>query len=83
MPAIRRLLKHVEVATAGARRICHRNRKKHSIKKGEDFLLIRDQDGQGSKNYCCVCAQPILQRAQDDLNKLAAGLYPSGTANHA
>ena len=45
MPAIRGILNHVKVATAGARRKCHHNPRKHSIKKGEDFLLIKDQWG--------------------------------------
>ena len=74
MPAIRQILKHVTVDTAKRGRICHRNRKGHSITKEATFLLIKEQNGLGSKNYCGVCAGPILQQAQDDLDKLTRGL---------
>ena len=79
MPAIRRILKHVSVDTARAQRKCYRKPKEHSIKKGEACLLIKEQ-GQGStKNYCRVCARPILQQAQTDLDLLTTGLYGENT----
>ena len=79
MPAIRRVLKHVNVDTARALRKCHRKPKEHSITKGEACLVIKGQ-GQGSKkNYCRVCARPILQQAQADLDLLTMGLYGENT----
>ena len=79
MPAIRRALKHVSVDTARARRKCHRKPKEHSIIKGEACLVIKEP-GQGSrKNYCRVCARPILQQAQADLDLLTTGLYGKNT----
>ena len=74
MSPLRRILKHVSVFTAARRRKCHRNPKEHSITKGQAFLLIKEQ-GQGNKNYCRVCARPILRQAQDDLHRLTTDLY--------
>lgn len=74
MPATRRVLKHVIVDTARARRKCHRNPKEHSITKGETCLVIKEQGQGGKKNYCLVCARPILHQAQADLDLLTTGL---------
>ena len=76
MAAIRRVLKHLSVETAGSRRICHRNRRKHSVPKGHVCLVIQE-DGLGSKNYCTICAEPILRQAQEDLDHLLGRLEVS------
>lgn len=74
MPRVREVLTHVSVETAERRRICHRNRESHSIAKGEVCLVIREAASSGSKNYCRVCAAPILEQAARDLVELRAAL---------
>jgi hypothetical protein len=66
MAAIRDIIAHVEVETALHKRICHRNRRQHSVQMGEKCLAIHDQDG-GRKNYCLPCALEILARAKTKL----------------
>lgn len=73
MPATRRILKHVRVEVAKARRKCHRKPKEHSIAKHESFLRIQEE-GQGGKNYCSICATAILDQAEADLAEVTAGL---------
>lgn len=73
MSKVTQVLKHVSVPTAGAKRMCHRARTKHSIAKGEQFLLVKDGQG-GYRNFCPECAEPILDKAQDDLDLLRAQL---------
>ena len=70
MPKVREVMGHVSVETAKGDRICHRNRKSHGIAKGELCLVIREAASSGSKNYCLVCAAPILEQAAQD--RLAA-----------
>ena len=70
MAKVREILGHVSVETAKGKRICHRNRRSHSIAKGEVFLAIRDPASGGSKNYCVACAAPILAQAGGDLERL-------------
>ena len=72
MPATRRILKHVRAEVAKERRKCHRKPKEHSIVKNESFLLIQEE-GQGSKNYCSICAAAILDQAEADLAEVIAG----------
>jgi hypothetical protein len=74
MPKVREVLAHVSVETAERRRICHRNRESHAIAKGEPCLVIREAASSGSKNYCRVCAAPILGQAAQDLVDLRAAL---------
>lgn len=74
MPKVREVLTHVSVETAERRRICHRNRKSHSITQGEVCLVIREPASSGRKNYCRVCAAPILERASKDLVDFRAAL---------
>lgn len=69
MAKVRQLFNRVEVQTAKRQRICHHNRKKHSIAKEERCLVIREPDG-GSKNYCVECGSEILDRAAEDLANL-------------
>jgi hypothetical protein len=63
MPKIRDIICHVSVEIASRSRICHRNRKEHSIQRGEACLVVKDDSG-GKKNYCHICAAEIqvLQR---------------------
>jgi hypothetical protein len=66
MAKVRDVLVHVEVEVALRVRICHHNRKDHSIAKGIACLAIHDSDG-GRKNYCGPCAQEILTKAKKKL----------------
>lgn len=66
MTAVRDIITHVEVEVALGGRICHRNRKKHSVLKGEKCLIIRDSSG-GKKNYCLSCAGEIIEKAKAKL----------------
>jgi hypothetical protein len=63
MAQVKDILVHVEVEIAGARRICHRDRKKHSITKGIACLAVYESDGQ-RRNYCGPCAKAILTKAK-------------------
>jgi hypothetical protein len=63
MAAVRDIITHVEVEIALGKRICHRNRKQHSVQKGQKSLAIHDHDG-GRKNYCLPCAMDILAAAK-------------------
>lgn len=74
MPAVRRILKHAEIETAGRRRVCHRNRSDHAIAKGEPCLVVKEADGLGHKNYCVACASEILAQACTDLDQLHISL---------
>jgi hypothetical protein len=69
MPQIRRVLGACTVEIAQRCRICHRDRKNHSITKGTPCLVIKDPDGR-PKNYCPPCALAILDQAADDLQAL-------------
>ena len=66
MAKIRDILSHVDVEVAARQRICHHNRKEHTIGKGIACLAIHDSDG-GRKNYCGPCAQEILTKAKAKL----------------
>lgn len=74
MAKVREVLGHVSIETAERRRICHRNRESHTIAKGETCLVVREAASSGSKNYCRVCAAPILEQAAQDLVDLRAAL---------
>jgi hypothetical protein len=74
MPKVRRVLGACTVEIAQRRRICHRDRKNHSIPKGAACLVIKDAASAGSKSYCPQCALAILDQAADDLQALRARL---------
>lgn len=74
MPHIRRLMGVCVVETAMRRRVCHRDRKHHSIERGTQCLVIKDPVDGGSKNYCPQCALAILDQAADDLQALRDSL---------
>ena len=69
MAAIRDIITHVEVEIALHRRICHRNRRQHSVQMGQKCLAVHDHDG-GRKNYCPPCALEILTKAKTKLLRL-------------
>lgn len=70
MAKVRRVLGACSIETARRRRLCHRNRRKHSIPMGTSCLVIKDPVSGGSKNYCPECAMEILDMAADDLEEL-------------
>ncbi|MCB9610424.1 MAG: hypothetical protein H6716_27800 [Polyangiaceae bacterium] len=74
MAKVRDVLGHVSVETAKGKRVCHRNRRSHSILQGEVCLVIRDPASGGSKNYCAPCAAAIVERAAAQLRGLQQAL---------
>jgi hypothetical protein len=63
MRAPRDILKHVSIEVAKAKRKCYRNRQ-HSITKGTLCVVVEESSFRGSKNYCIVCSQEILEAAE-------------------
>ena len=74
MPQVRKILGACSVETAKKRRICHRDRKGHSIERDTACLVIKDPVSGGSKNYCPEHALAILDQAADDLRALREAL---------
>jgi hypothetical protein len=74
MAKVRRVLNTVTIEVAQRKRICHHNRKHHSIEKGTSCLVIKDASGEGQKNYCLTCGLEILGQAADDLASLRSSL---------
>jgi len=74
MPKVREVLKHVSVETALRKRKCYRKPAAHEITRGELCLVIKDSASGGSSNYCPECAEPILDQAQKDLDRLRVEL---------
>lgn len=74
MPQVRRILGLCTIETAQRKRVCHRDRKRHSIERGSVCLVIKDPVTSGSKNYCPQCALAILDQAADDLSVLRDAL---------
>jgi hypothetical protein len=74
MPKVRQLLNAACVETAIRQRMCHHNRKKHSIPAKTRCLVIRDVASGGSKNYCPECAEAIFTRVDLDLAALRNAL---------
>jgi hypothetical protein len=72
---IRQLFNAASIETAKRRRICHHNRKKHSIQAGERCLVLKDPSSGAAKNYCVECARDILTRAEVDLVDLRTQLF--------
>jgi hypothetical protein len=70
MPQIRRILGTCTVEAAQRRRVCHRDRKHHTIERDTTCLVIKDPVTGGTKNYCPRCALAILDQAADDLQTL-------------
>ncbi|MHB1844823.1 MAG: hypothetical protein ACYCWW_08335 [Deltaproteobacteria bacterium] len=71
---MRRLLGAIRIDVAQRKRICHHDRKHHSIEKGAMCLVIKETSGEGQKNYCAACGLEILDQAADDLASLRSSL---------
>ncbi|HJP93590.1 MAG TPA: hypothetical protein VJ875_16645 [Pyrinomonadaceae bacterium] len=69
MRAPRDILKHVSVEAAKAKRKCYRNNK-HSIIKGELCVVVQESNFGGSKNYCIICSEDILNAAANKVRSL-------------
>lgn len=76
MAQVRQILKHVWVEQAKGNRRCRRNRS-HTIPPGDACLVIRDDSGPFTKNYCMECAEPILGKCAANLRSIGRQLYPS------
>ncbi len=74
MAKTRQLFNMATIETAKRRRICHHNRKKHSIATGERCLVLKDPASGAAKNYCIECAAQIFDRAESDLTGLRDAL---------
>jgi hypothetical protein len=74
MAKVTQVLRTASIETAARRRICHHNRKKHSIPAGMKCLVIKDSASGGSKNYCPECANAIFAKVDVDLAALRAQL---------
>lgn len=74
MSKVRDVLIHVSIGTAERKRICHHNRKEHSILKGTSCLEIKDPATGGVKNYCPECAAEILAKAKLRVTELEQGI---------
>lgn len=74
MAAVRDIITHVEIEVALRKRICHRNKKQHSIAAGQKCLAVHEHDG-GRKNYCLPCALEILTKAKATLLMLEQDIH--------
>jgi len=74
MAKVRQLLKHVSIDVAKRTRRCRHNRA-HRIEPGQPCLVVRDECGPGSRNYCAECSEPILKACAMDLRRFGALLY--------
>ncbi|HWZ42879.1 MAG TPA: hypothetical protein VNW97_05355 [Candidatus Saccharimonadales bacterium] len=66
MAVVRDVITHVVVELASGKRICHHNRKRHSVIAGNKCLAVYEHAG-GRKNYCRPCAMDILAKAREKL----------------
>ncbi len=73
MPKIRDVLVHVSVSRGIRTRKCHRS-SQHRVEAGELFLLVRNAQSLGSKNYCKECAREILSLAKSRLDEITRKL---------
>jgi hypothetical protein len=70
MASIRRILRGVSITVAGRASGCKHNRK-HTVRKGEHRLLIKNPGpAGGERGYCAECGLAILEAAQEDLESL-------------
>jgi hypothetical protein len=74
MATVRDIITHVEVQVAVNKRICHHNRRKHSVPSGHKCLAVHDHDG-GRKNYCLECAIEILAKAKSRLLQMESDIH--------
>lgn len=69
MPAVKDVLRHLTTETAGRRRKCYRQPRKHVIVKGELCMVVKDGP-QDTSTYCLLCAREILALAKTSLDDL-------------
>lgn len=75
MAKVRQILKHVSVEVAKGKRHCRRNRE-HCIEPGQACLVIRDDGGPYTRQYCAECAEAILKLCAEDLREFGAAMFP-------
>lgn len=74
VPAHRSLLLRVDVREAGRLCRCKHNHQ-HTISKGEVRLVVKEPGpGTPEYGYCAACAEEMLDKAEDRLAELRAGL---------
>lgn len=73
MPAIKDIVRHVSVETAGKKRPCHRHKARDPIVKGQTCLVVKDGP-QSRSTYCVSCADEILNKAAVRLTELRNAL---------
>jgi hypothetical protein len=71
---VRQLLHAASIEVAVRRRMCHHDRKKHSIPATTKALVVKDSASGGSKNYCPKCAADIFEQVEIDLGALRTEL---------
>jgi hypothetical protein len=74
MAKVTQILRTASVETTVRRRVCHHNKKKHSIPAGTQCLVIKDTASGSRRNYCPQCADEIFARVDVDLAALRAEL---------
>lgn len=76
MARVKNLLNHIFIETAKARRRCH-HKGTHAIIQGMPCLVVVDSRG-SKRNYCTLCAKPMLDEAMQKLAQLGFGLSTQG-----
>lgn len=71
---VRQLLHTANIEVAARRRICHHNRKQHSIDAHTKALVVKDPASGARKNYCPECAEQIFVQVELDLASLRTNL---------
>ena len=74
MAKVTQILRTASIETAVRRRVCHHNKKKHSVPAGTKCLVIKDSASGSRKNYCPQCADEIFASVDVDLATLRAQL---------
>ncbi len=74
MAKVRQLLQSASIEVAIRHRICHHNRKQHSIAANTKALVIKDPASGASKNYCPECAEQMFVHVEVDLAALRTEL---------
>jgi hypothetical protein len=77
MAKVRQLLHAADIEVAVRRRICHHNRKQHSIAASTKALVVKDPASGATKNYCPECAEQMFVQVERDLATLRTKLSGS------
>lgn len=74
MARIKSVLQRLEVRPAGKLSHCG-HKKSHEIRKGEPRFIVKPPGvATGERGYCSACAMEMIEKAQDDLQRLKAEL---------